>query len=792
MKLIRVKFSAFFLIMLFTLTARSSVDSFVIQGIELVNARRISLATVLSHMPVGVGDRLTRTTAKDIISSLYATGFFKDISLSRRGNTLLVQVKERPAIAKIEFDGNSKVKDEVIENILDDVGLVDGAIFNDQVLDKMQKEMERAYYSYGRYGVKLNTHITPLPRNRVNVKIDIQEGRPSKIREIKIIGNNSFSDDEILDEFELGIPSWWAWFSSKNQYSKERFYDDIKVLESFYTSRGYINYKVNSVQVTISPDKKDIYISINITEGDQYRVGKVSVTGETILENSVLTKIAERVNVSGEYYSSEKTTDTIEYFDNRLGGIGYAFAETELNTSINEDNKTVDLNFVVNPGKRVYVRNIRFSGNEKAKDEVYRREMRQLEGAWYSKALVERSKTRLERIPFVEEAEVETLNVAGTDDQVDVAFQIKERLAGSFNAGVGYSDLYKLTLNVGLQHSNMFGSGNALSVSVNSSKVIDSLAISYTDPYATEDGVARTYSFSYTEYDTTETSVVPYLNNTKRVGLSYQIPISEFSSMQVGASLSVTDIIQTVDSYIAEINDFIDEHGKHHEQLMIPVGYVFDTRNRTIFPDRGTRQSVGLSYSTAGSDLSYYILSHRGDTYWPSVWSSVFRLRTDIVYGAGRYDLKELPFYEKLSTGGNSSIRGFEPRSLGPRGTLERPDNAPIPTDSTLGGDLLTTGSLEWIFKPGKDAEGSARIVLFYDFGNAFATKEDFDINEFRTSYGVALRWLSPMGAMTLSYAEPIKRQRAVPANDIPGDPAEFGIRADKVERFQFNVGASF
>lgn len=789
MKFFTAKLAVFAIFVLLIGNAYAADDGFLIENIELINARRISLATVLNHMPVGVGDYLTPSASRDTVVALYDTGFFKDISLARRGNTLLIQVKERPAITDIVVDGNSKLKDENIEQILDQIGLVAGAIYNDQVLDSLQKEMERAYYGFGRYGVKLTTRVTPLPRNRVKIEIDIAEGVPSKIKSINIIGNNTYASDEILDNFEMGIPAWWQLFSNKDQYAKERFYDDIKSLETFYTSRGYINYKVNSVQVTISPDKKDIYISISISEGEQYTVNKASITGDTVIDKEQLLRIIERVNVSGEFYSSEKTTDTIEYIENRLGGIGYAFSKVELRTSKNDAEKTVDLNFVVDPGKRVYVRKIRFVGNEKANDEVYRREMRQLEGAWYSKFLVERSKTRVERLPFVEEAKIDTPEVAGTDDQVDVLLDVKERLAGSFNAGLGYSDAYKLSFNLGLQHSNVFGMGNTLSVAASSSRVLDSLSFSYTDPYATDAGVARTFSLAFSEYNTSETARIPFLQNTKRAGLTYLLPVSEYSSVNLGAYLSVTDIPQIVTSQVSEINDFIADYGQHHEQLMMNLGYIYDTRNRTIFPDRGIRQSVGISYSTAGSDLSYYKIRHSGNYYWPTFWGTVFRIRHEVVIGAGRNNLDELPFYEKMSTGGVNSVRGFESRSLGPRGTLQ---GTPFPTDSTLGGDLLTTGSMELIIKPTKAAEGSARLVIFFDAGNAFETRNDFNTSELRSSFGVAFRWLAPLGAMTFSYAEPIKRQRAVPANGIEGDPAQWGIRADKVKRFDFNVGGTF
>ena len=783
---------AVLLLSMITVRAAGAGNTFRIEGVELVNARRISLATVLSNMPVGVGDMMTPSVAADVIRSLYDTGFFKDVSLARSGNKLIINVKERPALAEIKFDGNSKVKDENIQQILDDVGLVAGSIFNDQVLDNLQKELERAYYSYGRYGVKLDTKITPLPRNRVNIDIEIMEGLPSKIKEINIIGNESFPDDQILDEFEQGVPAWYEFFSSKNQYSKARFYDDTKVLESFYTSRGFVNFSIDSVQVTISPDKKDIYITINVTEGDKYTVGDVSVTGETVLNKQVLRKIAQALNPSGEYYSSTRTTNTIEYIEDQLGGIGYAFSEVNLRTKRNDEQKTVDLNFVVNSGKRVYVRQISFSGNDKAKDLVYRRELRQFEGAWYSKPLVERSKTRIERLPYVEEVKVDTPAVTGMDDQVDVAYDIKERLAGSFNAGIGYSDYYGLTLSLAMQHSNLFGTGNAVSISVSKSDLIKALSVVYQDPYSTDEGVARTISLGYSKYDTTDTALISYLANRTSAGLSYQVPVSEFSAFQLGASLSKNEIIQTIDSDIVAINEFVDQYGKEHDQLSLPIAYIYDTRNRTIFPDSGTRQVLSLNYEAAGSDLAYQQLQHTADYYWPSIFGATLHVRYELASGTGRGALKELPFYEKYTSGGNNSIRGFESHSLGPRAIKQTSDGTRYVSDVTLGGDFLAEGSIELVVAPFKKAAGTTRFVFFYDFGNAFDTYHDFKRDELRTSIGMAIKWLAPVGAMTFSYAEPINYQKTVQPNYIQGDPAQYGIPGDRVKRFQFDVGGSF
>lgn len=774
MRITQAKSALLAFVFVFLLPLQAAVDGFVIKKIELEGARRITYATMANYLPVGVGDRLTAARSKQAIKALYGTGFFKDVKLNRRGNVLVVSVKERPGIAEIHIDGNKKIKDDDISKAFEDAGLIRGRIYNDQTLDTMQKELERIYYSYGRYGVKIDTKVTPLPRNRVKIEIDIREGLNAKIKNINIVGNKHFSDEEILSEFELGIPSWWQIFSSKDQYAKEKLSGDRETLRSFYLDRGYVKYKLESVQVTISPDKKDIYITFNITEGEQYKVRNVTVSGDTIVNENTLLKVVRAANKKGEFFSNKKITDSVEYINKTLGNIGYAFADTRFDAVPDDDEGVVDIDFFVIPNKRVYVKRIEFIDNEKTQDSVYRRELRQLEGAWYADAAIERSKVRLQRLPYVEEVEIEKNNVPGLDDQVQIDYKVKERLAGAFNVGVGYSDANGASFITSIEHNNVFGKGNAVELAFSRNEVFTSLNYSYDNPYYTDSGIGRGFNIFASEYDTSETLLTQYVVDNLGGTVNYRIPLSEFSAFRFGFGLAKTEIKEQLGTSTLEVRNFLDTYGSEYEQLKTNVGYIYDSRNRSIFASRGTRQLVSLEVEPNPSDLTYYKFSYSGDHYWPLFKGSVLHAKYTIGLGEGYSDLEELPFFEKYSAGGIRSVRGYESRSLGPRSTfigvtgLTRSSNV-------LGGDLLTTGSLEFVLPPPGKASGSLRMLFFYDFGNVFATREDFDVNELRTSVGVALNWLAPLGAMTFSWADPVGKK--------PGD---------EIERFQFTVGGSF
>lgn len=780
MKTTKAKLVLFALILLHVSFAWSQPRTgFVIEDIELVGARRITLATVLTYMPVAAGDRLTAERSRQVLKALYETEFFKDVSLSRRGNVLVIEVKERPAIAAINIDGNKKLKDEDIDKAFDEMGLVQGRIYNDQVLDTMQKELERIYYSVGRYGVKLKSSVTPLPRNRVKIDIDIKEGLTAEIREINVVGNESYSDKEILSDFESRIPSWWAVFSTADQYAKEKLKGDKEKLESFYKDRGYADYELESVQVTISPDKKDIYITLNINEGGRFKIRNVDISGDTVVNKKLLRKIIKRANRKGEYFSNKNATDAVEYIVEALGNIGYAFAEVDVETKtfIDEDDESVvDLTFKVNPKKRVYVRRIEFINNDKAQDDVYRRELRQLEGAWYSRSAVERSKIRIQRLPFVEEIEVEDLDVIGEDDRLDVAYTIKERSAGTFNVGVGYSDENGAMISADVVHNNVFGRGNSVAVSVSRNEVISSFRYSYENPYYTKDGISRGFSLFATNYDTSDTLLTEYVVDTMGGRIFYQIPTSEFSAFRLGVGITGTEIQEQIRISSKEIREFIAEYGSDYRQLSLEGTYIYDTRNRSIFASAGMRQLLSLSVDPSPSDLEYYKLNYNSDFYWPVTRTSSLHAKVNLGLGEGFSGLDRLPFFEKYSTGGIRGVRGFEPRSLGPKATLVDADgNEFIDRRRVFGGDLLTVASLEYILPPPPKAAGSMRFLLFYDIGNVYEKRSDFDASELRSSVGVSLKWLAPIGAITFSYAEQLKK--------FPGD---------ETENFQFTVGGTF
>lgn len=753
-------------------TALAAPAEFQVEEIELVGARRITLATVLNYIPLGVGDTLTPRITRDVIRALYDTGFFRDVALSRRDNVLVIHVKERPAIAEINVEGNKKIKDDNIEEAFDEVGLVRGRIFNDQVLDEMQKELQRLYYSFGRYGVKLDTKVTPLPRNRVKIDITIKEGRPAKIRQITIVGNDSFSDEEILEEFESGVKAWYQLFTSKDDYARSKLTGDLESLKSFYLDRGYINYELDSAQVTISPDKKDIYLTLNVNEGEKFKVRSVSVSNDNKdLNEDYLLRIVKSYNPAGEYFSNAKVTGATEYINTVLGNRGYAFSDVVMNPVIDEKTNEVDLDFVINSGKRVYVRRISFVGNEKTIDQVYRREIRQMEGSSYAGDSIERSRVRIQRLGYVEDVTVETPEVSGRDDQIDVVYTIKERLAGSLNVGAGYSGDNGVVFSTSISHGNVFGSGNALSLGLSTSDVVKNVNLSYVNPYFTPDGISRSLNIFLREVDTDKTVLSSYIVNTRGGSLTYGIPLSEYSQFSLGGTVSAAQVKQTlfltpgglVSSSPREVSSFLQQYGDEYDQLALNLGYVYDTRNRSVFVDRGTLHAINVEWATPGSDLEYYKLDYYADHYWPAWGSSVVHADYNVGVGKGIGDLDELPFYEKYVLGGIRTLRGFESRSVGPKDSRGDP----------FGGDLRVGGSLEFIFPP--LGEGGARALLFYDIGNVFAEVDDFDMDTMRSSVGVSINWLAPVGAMTFSYAEPVNKE--------PGD---------ETERFQFSVGGSF
>ena len=755
-------------------------EPFLVQDIQLQGAKRIKLSTLLSYLPIKKGDEVDGKRLQEALSVLYKTGWFNDVEFLRQNNTLIVNIDERPAIAEVNIDGNNKLPDETLKQAFDDADLVAGRIYNPSVLNKISDELESAYYSYGRYGVKLDTKVTELSGHRVKVDIDIKEGRQAKIKHINIVGNKIFSDEQILDEIKSGIPSWWAIFSSKDKYEKNKLNGDLEAIKSYYLDRGYLDFKVESTQVSISNDKKDIFVTINLSEGKQYTIDSIQYAGDLILTDDIYDTIIGKNIKSGDVFSRKKVNRVIDLAKNQLGIKGYPFAEVNPLTQIDKDSLTVGLIFNVDPKQKIYVNRILFAGNEKTVDKVYRRELRQMENALYNAASVERSRVRIQRLEYVENVSTKRVPSADRDDAVDIIYEIRERLAGSFNAGLGLSD-NGTSFNLSISQTNVFGTGNALSLGLSRSDTVTSYNLSYRNPYYRTDNLSRTLTLSYREFDATEEDIsADFLLDSLSLGARYGMPLSEYSRLTYGVSVGTNDVVPVnlinigtdanpeLSSPVRQIQDFINENDNKNDFLRLSLAYSIDRRDRRIFARRGSLNRLTLDWTTPVSDLAYYKFSYLGEKYFYTDYGSLL-LNTSLSYGEGLGDLDRLPFYEKYLAGGIRTLRGFESRSIGP---LE--DRLDSITPDPIGGDLSTLGSVEWLFNFSGGAS-SSQFSLFYDFGSVFEDGGSFDTSEFRSSYGFAYNWLSPLGPLVFSYAFPLEKE--------PGDVTE---------RFQFTIGTSF
>lgn len=737
-------------------------DDFIVADIEVEGLQRISAGTLFTYLPVNIGDRLDEAQTPQLIKELFRTGFFKDVELLRRGDVLVVRVVERPAISEINISGNKEIKEEQILDALKRVGIAKGRVFNRSLLDRMEQELRRLYFSLGKYGVRLDTKVEELERNRVQIDLDISEGRPARIRHINIVGNTRFPERELLGEFESGVKGAFDWFSSKDKYSRPKLTGDLEALRSYYQDRGFLKFEIESTQVAITPDKKDIYVTINVIEGDAYTVSDVGLAGRLIVGEEELEPL---ISVEpGEVFSRKEVAETIKRLDQRLGDEGYAFANVNAVPDIDEESKEVAITFFVDPGRRVYVRRIGFSGNDRTQDIVFRREMRQMEGAAFSGKAIERSKVRIQRLSYIEQVNIETPPVPGTDDQVDVNVDVKERLSGNFSVGAGFSQTQGVIFTLGLSQDNFLGTGRRVAGNVSVSQAQNILSFSYTNPYHTVDGVSRGFNFTFRETDTAEVNITSFLADEISAGFNWGIPLSEFNSMRFGAEVEKIDISIT-DATSAEIREFIETNGDSFLSGVGSLGVAFDTRDRVIFPSRGHLNRVTTEVSAG--DLNYYKLQYRNQFNWQVTDRSVFSVRSDLGYGEGYGQTTDLPFFKKFFAGGIRTVRGYEDNSLGPRDSTNRP----------FGGNLRTVANVEVFYVPwflDKDIQ-TFRVSLFYDIGNVFAVPRDFETGELRQSAGVGAQWFSPIGPLTFSYAEPLNAEPE-----------------DETQKFQFSIGTAF
>lgn len=786
------------LLLLFLLVSQTvkGDEEFIVEDIQVRGLQRISVGTVYNYLPVNVGERFSLDNVAPAIKALFKTGFFKDISLEREGSTLIVNVVERPSIAKIIFEGNKDLSKDDLTKALKKIGLAEGKVFDQQVLDKVEQELSRQYFSHGKYGLKITTEVSNLTRNRVGIHIKISEGRVAKIKQINIVGNNVFDDETLLRHLELNTSNLLSFYTKDDQYSKQKLQADLETLRSYYLDRGYINFSIESTQVAITPDKKDIYVTINVKEGDVYTLEKVKLAGNLVVDPQELIKL---VKVGpGEIFSRKNATETSKAISDRLGDDGYAFANVNMVPEINEAKKTVDMTFFVDPGKRVYVRRINMKGNNKTRDEVLRREMRQMESSWASSSKIERSKTRLERLGYFEEVNVETPPVAGTADQIDVNYTVTEKPSGNLSAGIGYSQTQGIILNANVAQDNVFGSGKRVNVAFNNSSYMTSYQFGFYNPYFTVDGVSQGYNLGYTKRNAGQINIANYSTNVANAGINFGIPLNEFDSLRFDADLKHTNLSTTAFSS-NEICDFIfgnngtnqctnatsqagqpnsrphvDASGDTFLTFAPAVGWTHDTLNRAIFPNKGQQQRFSALATVPGSDLEYYKIGYKHQLYFPLAKDLTFRLQGEVGYGDGYGKTATLPFFENYFGGGTGSIRGFKNNTVGPRDS----------NGFAFGGSSKLIGSAEMFFPvPFMPETKSVRLGTFLDAGTI---SNGFKTNDLKYSVGVSGEWLSPFGALSVS--------AAVPVNVAPTvtDPVTGVTTGDQKQMFQFNFGQNF
>ncbi len=726
--------------------AALALEPFKVTAIEAQGLQRLDEGTILTYLPLTTGDELNDITSRNAIKALYATGLFSDVELLREGGTLVVKVVERPQIAKFEISGNEKVGGDELKKTLSDLGLAEGEVFKRALLDQVEQELQRQYFANGYYDVSIEPTVTELPNNRVEVSIKVEEGKSTTITSINIIGAKTFSQKELLEQLELKATNWVP-FQKSDRYSKQTLGGDLEKLQNYYQDRGYLKFNIESVQVSLSPDKKNIYITANVDEGERYTVRDRKFTGETVLSPDYLTLLLS--TKAGATFSRKEATESASRIEAALSDVGYAFAKVTPVPEIDEAKREVTLNYVVESGKRTYVRRINFSGHGSTNDETLRREMRQLEAAPFSKSAVERSRVRLTRLQFIEEAEVDTKPVPGTDDQVDVSFKIKERAPGSVQFGVGFSGSQGFLVNASLTHTNFLGTGNRVDLTVDNSSVSRQFNFSWTDPYFTNDGIAQSVSVYYRKSSSVVRFSSGFNSNTIGADLTYSFPLSEFISLRAGAGVARTALDTFPGSSSNEILQFVADNGSAFTDYTLRTGLTRDTRNRTFFANRGSLSRLNLDVTTPGSDIQYFNAFFQQQSYVPLPLKLVLSFDGTVGYVDGYGDTRSSPPYENYFAGGARTVRGFDDGTLSPFDSFGNP----------FGGKLRTTAQTELIIPTPLDSDGkSTRFSLFYDIGNVFAEPGDFDFGELRQSAGVSAQWFTPfLGLLQLSYAYPIK-----------------------------------
>ena len=754
----------FFMVLVAVLHAATvlAFDAFTVRDIRVEGVQRTEAGTIFSYLPIKVGERIDDEKAAQAVKALYATGFFRDVRIEAQGDVLIVTVQERPTISSLTFVGNKEFDTETVKKALKEVGIAEGRIFDRSALDRSEQELKRQYITRGKYAARIETTVTPQERNRVAVNFTIVEGDTANIARINIVGNKTYSEKLLRSEISLSTPNWLSWYTKDDQYSKQKLQADLETLRSFYQNRGYLEFSIDSTQVSISPDKDEVFVTINVSEGSQYTISGVQIAGELVVSEPELRGLL--TIKPGDTFSRVSMQSSVKNMSERLGIDGYAFANVNAVPDLDRVNNKVAFTFYVDAGRRVYVRKINISGNPKTRDEVIRRELRQLEGAWYDGTRIERSKVRVRRLGYFEEGSVnlETPPVPGTTDQVDIEVTVAEKNTGNLLAGVGYSSADGVVFNGSISQQNIFGSGNALALNLNTSKVNQTLSLVYTEPYWTVDGVSRTLEVYQKNIDPTGLSVSQYASSTLGGAVGFGVPVSEIDTINYGFRFEHTSLELFANSPPVYYQ-FVQDFGYVTNSYIVSAGWSRDTRNDILYPTFGRLQSALIEVGLPIGNLAYYKLQYINQSFWPVYGDFVLMLRADVGYGDGFSD-KPFPFFKAFYAGGVGSVRGYQSGSLGPRDIY----------GNTLGGKRKIVGNAE-LFYPILKGDRSVRLSVFSDVGQIYVNGFQPKFENFRYSVGVGLAWNSPIGPLKFSYA--------IPVDSIP---------EDKLQKFQFQVGSVF
>ncbi|WP_194721373.1 outer membrane protein assembly factor BamA [Noviherbaspirillum malthae] len=757
----------------FALCAGSAwaVDPFTVKDIRVEGIQRTEAGTVFSYLPVRVGETYTDEKGAAAIKALYATGFFKDVRIEVEGDVLVVMIEERPAIAGVDFSGTKEFEKDQLTKALKDIGLGESRIFDRALVDRAEQELKRQYLSRGLYGVQITTTVTPIERNRVNISFAVDEGEVTRIKQINIIGNKAFSEKELLSLLNLRTPGWFTWYTKADQYSKQKLTGDIEALRSYYLNRGYLEMQVESTQVSITPDKKDIYITININEGEKYTVSGVKLEGEMLGREGELRSLVQLQ--PGDVYSGEKLAESVKKITERMGNFGYAFANVNANPDINREKREVSFTVLIDPGKRVYVRRINIAGNTKTRDEVVRREFRQFEDSWYDGEKIRLSRDRVDRLGYFTEVGIETPEVPGTTDQVDLNMSVKEKPTGNILLGAGFSSSEKVMLTGSIQQANAFGSGNTLGVDVNTSRRNRTIALTQSTPYFTDDGVSRSYEVFLRTTRPPEVNTGDYVVKTTGANVKFGVPFSEVDTVFFGAGVERTQV--TTYTGVPGFNDspelykrYVQDFGNGTEatttSFPLTAAWQRDNRDSALVPTTGRYQRVNFEVAPTGS-LKYYRAVYQHQYFTPILRAITLALNGEIDYGRGLGG-KPYPIFKNFYAGGIGSVRGYEGSSLGPKASNGDP----------LGGASRIIANVELQFPfPGSGNDRTLRWFTFFDAGNVYAEGAKFQVSDLRYSVGAGISWVSPIGPLKLSFGVPLNKKED-----------------DRKQSFQFQLGTGF